>query len=310
MLRILTYNIRRFKGQNGESSVAAVAEALAGLRPSVVALNEVDVQLEPNALELLRERLGGFHLAFFGHVAGRYGNALLSKHPIVAVRETHLRGGTEVAFPAGMQKRNGEIAKEGETHRIARGLLECDIALPVAGASEDHIVTVAVTHLDHIDEAQRAVQVEHIVEALGPNLGRSMLVGDLNALSRSDYTADEWGALEARAAANRWALPTPAHSLDALASAGFADAFAASRGGGGPLSQLPRSRGGEVAPSAPEDSIFTAHVGHPLYRIDYCFFSTGLGFAPLSASVRSEILLSDHFPVVFDFRVPPAGARL
>lgn len=311
MLRILTYNIRRFKGKNGESSAAAIGEALANLRPSLVALNEVDLQSEPEALEVLSSRLGGFHVAFFGHVAGRYGNALLSKHPILAVRETHLRGGTEVAFPAGMRKRNGEIAQEGERHRIVRGLLECDIVLPTAGAGEGQVITVAVTHLDHIDEGQRAVQMDHILEALGPNRHRSLLVGDLNALSRSDYTAEEWGALEARAASQQWAPPTPAHCLDSLSAAGFTDAFVACRGRG-PLNRRPQNGGGAPAPAPDDDPspIFTAHVGHPLYRIDYCFFSTEMGLAPLAANVRSEILLSDHFPVVFDFRAPPAGARL
>ena len=37
-----------------------------------------------------------FHVAFFGHVRGRYGNALLSRFPILATRETHVRGGSEV----------------------------------------------------------------------------------------------------------------------------------------------------------------------------------------------------------------------
>ena len=44
--------------------------------------------------------------------AGRYGNALISKYPIVRSRGTHLRGGTELSFPVGMKKLNGEIAKE------------------------------------------------------------------------------------------------------------------------------------------------------------------------------------------------------
>jgi len=246
-------------------------------------------------------------MAFFGHVGGRYGNALLSKHPIVAVRETHLRGGTEVVFPVGTRKRNGELAKEGDSHRIARGLLECDIALPAVPGGQGQVITVAVTHLDHIDEAQRVVQMEHVVEALGPNLNRSLLIGDLNALSRSDYTADEWGVLEDRAASQQWAPPTPARCLEGLTSAGFADAFVASRGLGA-LSERPKN-GGQMA-SSPDDSIFTAHVGHPLYRIDYCFFSTDSGLSPLSASVRSDVHLSDHFPVVFDFRVPPFEARL
>ena len=72
-----------------------------------------------------------------------------------------MRGGTELSFPVGMKKLNGEIAKEGEKHRLARGLLEVDIEVPGRGE-----LTVAVTHLDHIAEAQREVQLDHVVEQL------------------------------------------------------------------------------------------------------------------------------------------------
>lgn len=297
LLRVATYNVRRFKGADGQSSVSAIADTLARLQPTVVALNEVDIGLRPEALESLAQKLGGFSVAFFGHVRGKYGNALLSKYPIIAIRETHLRGGTEVGFPAGTKKFNGEIAKEGELHRIGRGLLECDIQLPADNASR--VLTIAVTHLDHISEDQRNVQLSHVLEALGTNSHRSLLIGDLNALSRSDYSADEWRTLEERAVANGWVGPASG-CLDKLHSSGFVDAFAASRGCGA-LSDRPDSGA---------DPIFSAHVGHPLYRIDYCFVAAASGLTPLAAAVHTSVQLSDHFPVTFDFRVLGADARL
>jgi endonuclease/exonuclease/phosphatase (EEP) superfamily protein YafD len=131
-LRVVTYNVRRFKASDGSSSVDKIAKALSALQPSVVALNEVDAKLRPDAVANLAGQLGGFHFHFFGHVKGQYGNALLSRFPITATRETHLRGGTELGFPAGTKKLNGEIAKAGELHRLARGMLECDIKVPHA----------------------------------------------------------------------------------------------------------------------------------------------------------------------------------
>jgi len=298
-IRVVTYNVRRFKSSDGTSTVPAIGDALAGLQPTLVALNEVDMRIRPESLTSVAERLGGFSVAFFGHVRGQYGNALLSKYPIKAIRETHLRGGTEVGFPAGTKKLNGEIAKEGELHRIARGLLECDIEIPEMSGRPGKLLTVAVTHLDHINEAQRKVQLTHVLEALGPNTANALLVGDLNALQRSDYADEEWAALEERAKANSWGAPTSG-CLDLLRDSGFTDAFAASRGHG-PLS---------ARREASEDPIFSAHVGHPLYRIDYCFMSNASGLLPQRAKVHTEIELSDHFPVSFDFAMPHMEARL
>lgn len=298
-MRVVTYNVRRFKSNDGMSTAPAIGDALASLQPSLVALNEVDTRLRPEGLATVAERLGGFSIAFFGHVRGQYGNALLSKYPIKAIRETHLRGGTEVSFPPGTKKLNGEIAKEGEFHRIARGLLECDIELPATSDAPGRVVTVAVTHLDHISEKQRVTQLTHVLEALGPNVSRAMVVGDLNALHRSDYTEEEWAVLEQRAKTNKWSAPTSG-CLDLLRAAGFTDAFATSRGLG-PLS---------ARAQASSDPIFSAHVGHPLYRIDYCFVSGSSGLRPRDSRVHTDIELSDHFPVSFDFQVLDIGARL
>jgi len=293
-LKIVTYNVRRFTSADKQSTVSAIGDALAALEPTVVTLNEVDVRLRPEALTAIAERLGGFSIAFFGHVRGQYGNALLSKYPIRAIRETHLRGGTQMGFPAGTRKMNGDIAKEGELHRIARGLLECDIEL-AAG----RVITIAVTHLDHINEAERELQLEHLLEALGPNRERAIVVGDLNALDRDDYSQEEWTTLEERATANRWSGPVSG-CLERLRKAGFLDSFVSSRGGGALSSRS----------DAGDNPIFSAHVGHPLYRIDYCFVSAASGLDPVASQVHADINLSDHFPVSFDFLIAPVAARL
>jgi len=300
MLRVISYNVRRFKGADGECTAAAIGDALAPLAPALVALNEVDIRTRPEALKTLAERLGGFSVAFFGHSRGVYGNALLSRHPIVATRETHLRGGSEFLIPEGTQKFNGEVAKTEERHKILRGLLECDIELPVAEGLATRVLTVAVTHLDHMSEEQRQTQVAHALETLQAGSHPACLLGDLNALTRADYSEAEWGRLEETHAENKWALPEPSRCLEALAAAGFVDAFPASRGGG-PLSEQTRED---------SNSIFTAHVGHPQYRIDYCFMASAASLAACGAQVHTDVVLSDHFPVSFDFSLGAVGAKL
>lgn len=248
-------------------------------------LQQVDISTQPECLDSLASMLGGYSVAFFGHVAGRYGNALLSRHSICQTRETHLRGGSELSFPVGMRKRNGEIAKEGEKHRLGRGLLEADVDVPGG------MVTFAVTHLDHISESQREVQLEHILQSLAPSLTRPLvLLGDMNALTRNDYTDDEWEMIEQNAESKGWAPPSFG-CLSALTSNGLQDAFVQSRGG----TLLSSRRDAEA------DQITTAHVGHPLMRVDYCFASHALGLKSTVSKVEVGMVSSDHFPVTFDF---------
>ena len=77
-------------------------------------------------------------------------------------KEIHLRGGTEVQFPAGTKKLNGDIAKAGEKHRIARGMLVVDME------NGTRNLRCGVTHLDHMSMKERQVQLKHIVEELIP----------------------------------------------------------------------------------------------------------------------------------------------
>ena len=130
-------------------------------------------------------------------------------------------------------------------------------------------MTFAVTHLDHIAEREREVQLAHVVEVLPP---RCVLLGDLNALVREDYDDAAWAALEARHAAKGWSAPT--HGCLA-ALKGWADLGCAS-----------------AQPSA--------HVGEPLYRIDYAFGGPAAPIASCESRVAHEVAMSDHYPVVFD----------
>eukprot|EP01062_Namystynia_karyoxenos_P038246 TRINITY_DN27767_c0_g1_i1.p1 TRINITY_DN27767_c0_g1~~TRINITY_DN27767_c0_g1_i1.p1 ORF type:complete len:305 (+),score=69.86 TRINITY_DN27767_c0_g1_i1:149-1063(+) len=299
VLRIVTYNVHRFTAADGSCTLDAVAAALVRLRPDVVGLNEVDIRKRPGVLEQLASRLGppDFHVAFYGHVRGVFGNAVLSRWPTVRQRHTPLRGGTELHLKPGTRKLNGDtVGPAGETHRISRGLLECEIAVPVPPAHPQGggsvALTVACTHLDHINEDQRLGQLRHIAEC-APLAGCTVLLGDLNALQRADYSEAEWDALESRARNRGWAPPRHG-CLRTLEEAGMVDCFAAARGGAGEVSRV----------SPPER--MTAHVGEPLYRIDYCWAGRELlsRFSLAGARVATECSGSDHYPLVTDLTLP------
>ena len=238
-LRFVSYNVRRFTDPDGRSTAGGIAAALRALTPTpaFVCLNEVDLAKQPGALEVVAAALGGgFAISFFGHVtdgttgAERYGNALLSRWPpSSAVAKVPLPGGT--------------TARAGTTraHRMHRGLLVAEFERGGAGgggggggAGPAAGLTVACTHLDHIAEAERVVQLRHVVATLAAphRATTTVLLGDLNALTRSDYSSVQWSAHAAHNQARGWSPPA-AGCLGLLEAAGFVDGFLAAGGGGG-----------------------------------------------------------------------------
>lgn len=299
LLRVIHLNVHRFANvaagsstsAAGSSTVGAVGAALSALHPDLVTLNEVDVALMPGCLESVSTALSLPFVDFFGHVRGTYGNAILSRYPLSRRKAVHLEGGTEFRFPAGTRKFNGEIAKENEAHRIVRGLLITDVELP----SGLRPLGVAVTHLDHMDVAQRRTQLRHIVREAGD--GALLLMGDLNALTRSDYSDGAWRRLEERARERKWQLPQHG-DLSILRDAKFEDVAVAS--------------GSEVQLTAP--------AREPLYRVDYGWLRGGgapgtAKTAPPGATitmeaarVHGEVLVSDHLPLVVDLQLGEAAS--
>lgn len=75
-LRIMTYNVRRFRCHR--DGVAAVQAVIAAAAPDIVALQETDTSLGSDELKILAQRLGmRLYVA-----PGRCGNAFLSYYPL------------------------------------------------------------------------------------------------------------------------------------------------------------------------------------------------------------------------------------
>lgn len=303
-LRFVQYNVRRLASDSGEPLAGMVGSTLRRLQPTVVCLNEVDLRKSPEGLEEIAAAIGAEHIHFFGHVRGTYGNALISRLPILETRDVHLEGGTQLEWPK----------DSGQMHRIGRGMLSATLELPVAVAAEGACprqeqaldrpptrgVTVFCTHLDHISEEQRVLQMGHVIREMRELSGAPhLLLGDLNALCAEDYTEEEWAALLDRAARSGWAPPSDAECVRMLLREGYVDAFRAAQVGDG-------------RPLEAGAAKFTAHVGQPMYRIDYAFISggaAGAGFRLLDAAVDGSANGSDHFPLVVDLEFAgPGGA--
>lgn len=220
-MRILTFNIHGWRTPDGAPNLDAVGDVLAAAGADVVGLNEVyhprtphvDASAgEPPPLDALAARLHMHHV--FGPClrwpaqddmpAHAYGNAVLSRRPIIASAAHHL---TPVA------------GKED------RGLLEARVLLP-----DGRTFTVYVTHLDHTDEEARAVQFRAARAWLGRDRNRPhVLMGDFNAVSAWDYSgrADAWERLAAHPMTAHMAGGAQGPRVVAqVEKAGYADLYA------------------------------------------------------------------------------------
>lgn len=288
--RVVSYNVRRFTDKEGGSTVRRIARSLRKLRPSLVCLQEVDLRKRPGALQEVGRELG-MEAAFFGHVQGHYGNALLSTAAIRRTHEVALEGGTEVEHPPA----------SGKTYRIHRGMLIVELTV----GDQEQPLSIACTHLDHMTEAARRTQMRHVIRELKQLGHPHLLVGDLNALTRADYSDGEWARHEATNAKKGWAAPADSSarmgSLHLLTSEGYCDGFTE-------VHSAPDSGRGR-------EHRWTAHVDDPRFRIDYIFRSSHASehgepaLAALAAFVDQKAIASDHFPLVVDFRVAQVGVR-
>jgi endonuclease/exonuclease/phosphatase family metal-dependent hydrolase len=181
--RILTYNIHSWKTMDGRPNLEGVAGVIQAAQADIVGLNEVFYPRpvpgsHRPALELLAQQLN-MHFVFGPCLrwpaqdelpADAYGNALLSRWPIIASAAHHLTPKEEDA-------NHVLVSKE------QRGLLEGRILLP-----RGETFTVYALHLDHTDEEARLVQLRVARTWLGRDRHRPHVVmGDFNAISLWDF---------------------------------------------------------------------------------------------------------------------------
>lgn len=186
VIRVMTYNI-----QAGGGQLENVAEAIRGVTPDVVALQEVDVHwsdrsaFADQAAQLSKSlgmqarfaRIYRFAPADSAGPPREYGVALLSKCPILSFTNhtlTRLSTQEANAAPAPMP-----------------GFLEASVNL--GGAT----VRVFNTHLDYrADPAIRQQQVAEMLAIIGESPGPTLLLGDLNAQPEAPELQPLFGKLK------------------------------------------------------------------------------------------------------------------
>jgi endonuclease/exonuclease/phosphatase family metal-dependent hydrolase len=172
----LTYNIYHGEDANGNSNLDAVAGIINSLGPDLVALQEVDNKTtRSKGLDLtaeLSKRTGmkGVFGKAMDYAGGGYGEAVLTRHPIVYTK-------------------NNLLPHIADTE--PRAALEVHIELP----SGERIVFVG-THLDHLRDQKNRMEQSGRIKDLFEDCDRPIiLAGDFNAVPGSDpinLLSGEW----------------------------------------------------------------------------------------------------------------------
>ncbi len=157
----MTYNIHHGEGLDGKVDLVRIAELIKRERADLVALQEVDkgvARTQQRNLAGELAKLTGMTGVFsnnFHYQGGEYGNAVLTRFPVLAVKNTHY-----------------EMLRTNEQ----RGLLE--LTLKVRGRE----VILLNTHLDfRHDDAERVLNLIKIREVVSTHAGQPvMLCGDFN----------------------------------------------------------------------------------------------------------------------------------
>ncbi len=178
-LRVMTFNIRHSRGQDEIHSLARIARIIRKNRVDLVALQEVDVGTKRvGGLDQVKElgRLTRMH-AVFGQAiefqGGRFGNAILSRFPIVSQENKQVSG------KEGAEERRVLEVKVRLPHRYM--LRRYRRRFRRVSKHRGPLVTFWGTHWDYASSQVRVRSAER-VNAWSKNIrGPLVMVGDLNA---------------------------------------------------------------------------------------------------------------------------------
>lgn len=154
-LTIATYNIHGAVGCDRRFSPERVADVLLEMNADIIALQEVPLggSKTPNVLTVLQKATG--FVAAEGPACDtperRYGNAVLSRYPILSVRSIDLSFGS----------------------REPRGALDADVDC------HGHLLRVVATHLG-LRPAERRDQIRRLLQVFDTDEMPVILLGDIN----------------------------------------------------------------------------------------------------------------------------------
>ncbi|MEA3392613.1 MAG: endonuclease/exonuclease/phosphatase family protein [Candidatus Marinimicrobia bacterium] len=164
---VMSYNIHAMWGMDKVLDADRIAKVINDQKPDVVGLQEVDQFTERSekmdAIRVLKEKTGmyGVFMGTFDYQGGEFGNAMLSRYPIIEQKVFHL--------PA----RNNYEPR-----------LMMMISCVVENGDTIHFYN---THLDHHSgDSDRPVQMQEIIRVIKEDNAKVILLGDLNCQPGSE----------------------------------------------------------------------------------------------------------------------------
>jgi endonuclease/exonuclease/phosphatase family metal-dependent hydrolase len=324
-LRLASYNLHGWRDTDHADNLQRIIDTLQKINADVVALQEVLHPFRPPSepaaakayfdrvksgkgngfepdylkqddlpyLQELGDALGLPHISFgkatddgyFG--AFGYGNAIISRYPIVA--EQH------------------HIVKPDARHQAGRRIEAEDrcISIVTVEVTPTSQQTFCVTHLDQLSDELRVEQLAEMLQVANA-VGDHIICGDFNAFQRSDCSEEQWQKILDDAASKNWTPPAETNgACDLVGKMGYRDAFYLSQnhrtGTMDHAYAIDGAAGDLKTPGA------TCWVVKPLLRIDYVFLSQGLDDVRVVQYQRILDEGSDHFPIAIDlaFNVSP-----
>lgn len=158
-VRVVTYNTHGCVGTDGARSVERIVDVLRACDADVIGLQEIDVGRTRSGgidqAEAIAVRLGMDHVfgAALDDGVGAYGNAILSRHPVLHLRTQKLPTWRAVSEP--------------------RCFVHARVDLPAGG------LDVIVTHFG-LGPIERMGQARHVADELSRSSPWTVLLGDLN----------------------------------------------------------------------------------------------------------------------------------
>lgn len=160
-IRVMTYNIHHGEGLDGKVDLARIAELIKRERADIIALQEVDkgvTRTQQRDLPAELATLTGMTCVFsnnYHYQGGEYGNAVLTRFPVLSVTNLHYR-----------------MLRPGEQ----RGLLQ--LTLKVNGQP----LVFMNTHIDYRpDDSERWLNVQEIETVAKRYAGKPIMIcGDFN----------------------------------------------------------------------------------------------------------------------------------
>ncbi len=163
IIRVLSYNIKHGRGNDGQVDLERTASVIRRLNPDVVALQEVDNGVkrsgeidEPELLSRLTSMPHHAFGSFFDYQDGQYGMAILSKYPIANFNNLRL--------PEGAEPRTSLVAKIQVSKKTAFNLADVHF---------------------YRTEKERSAQARTLLDHLNQLDGPTVVAGDFNSTPNS-----------------------------------------------------------------------------------------------------------------------------